>query len=149
VFEKVDDRLSHWRKKIGECGVDMIEELMFRNLSINGTENRASYCHWALSGDDSCQPFYYATYKEPESDDEEGQPVAKVRMLALIVHLYYFTIHFQGVFQSPLIASIFGVHVAWLSSIEEGKRSPERPIGALVHSIQAVTVYSLQLPLLY
>ncbi|KAI9461544.1 hypothetical protein BJY52DRAFT_1185373 [Lactarius psammicola] len=43
----------------------------------------------------------------------------------------------KGIFQSPLIAAIFGIHVAWLSVIEEGDHSGKKPIGALIHSIQA------------
>ncbi|KAJ3506852.1 hypothetical protein NLJ89_g6637 [Agrocybe chaxingu] len=120
ILKLVEDRLSQWRKKFGERALEALEEITFNDLPKNDSAHREWWCTWALSGsDDSCQPFYYAAYEEPDPDIEGSQ------------------LKIKGVFQSPLIAAILGIHVAWLSLIEEERRSEKKPIGALVHSIQA------------
>ena len=76
-LKQIEDRVSQWRKKFGEHGLEALEEVTFNDLPTNDTESRSLWCEWALcTGDDSCRPFYYATYNEPE--DEESQLKAKV-----------------------------------------------------------------------
>jgi hypothetical protein len=38
------------------------------------------------------------------------------------------------------MATILGTHMTWISAIRAEYRSDKKPIGALVHSIQAVSV---------
>jgi len=44
----------------------------------------------------------------------------------------------KGIFQLPLLASILGTHIWSISDINPLLRSEKRPVGALIHSIQAV-----------
>jgi hypothetical protein len=70
------------RRKITELGrawVDKSQEIAFNNLQKNNTTHREQWCNWALSGkDDTCQPFYYLVYEEPDPEVEGSQLKAKV-----------------------------------------------------------------------
>ena len=77
-LKQIEDRVSQWRKRFGEHGLEALEEITFNDLPTNDMATRSWWCDWALStGDDTCRPFYYSTYNEPE--DEESQLQAKVR----------------------------------------------------------------------
>jgi len=126
VLKLVDDRLSHWRKRFGERGLEAIDEVVFNKLTESGLENNTAnrrwWCTWALShGDDTCRPFYYMIYNEPDTELEgsEAQPTIK------------------GIFQSSLVATILGTHMQWLAAVSDNVRTRKWPVGALVHSIQA------------
>ncbi|KAH9037117.1 hypothetical protein EDB85DRAFT_1888573 [Lactarius pseudohatsudake] len=120
VLKLIEDRLSHWRKKFGERGLEALEEITFNDLPENDTTHRQWWCQWALSGDDnSCRPFYYSTYEEPDLEVEGSKLTVK------------------GIFQSPLIAAILGTHMACVYPIRDEDRLDRKPVGALVHSIQA------------
>ncbi|KAH9013536.1 hypothetical protein EDB85DRAFT_1874808 [Lactarius pseudohatsudake] len=122
VLKLIEDRLSHWRKKFGERGLEALEEITFNDLPENDTTHRQWWCQWALSGDDnSCRPFYYSTYEEPDLEVEGSKLTVK------------------GIFQSPLIAAILGTHMACVYPIRDEDRLDRKPVGALVHSIQAVS----------
>jgi len=74
---QIEDRVSQWRKRFGEHGLEALEEITFNDLPTNDTASRSWWCEWALStGDETCRPYYYSTYNEPE--DEESQLKAKV-----------------------------------------------------------------------
>jgi hypothetical protein len=45
----------------------------------------------------------------------------------------------QGIFQSTLIATVLGTHISSISAINPELRSSNKPVGALVLSIQAVS----------
>ena len=76
-LKQIEDRVSQWRKRFGEQGLEALEEITFNDLPTNDTATRSWWCEWALStGDDTCRPYYYSTYNEPE--DEESQLKAKV-----------------------------------------------------------------------
>ncbi|KAH9011186.1 hypothetical protein EDB83DRAFT_2234137 [Lactarius deliciosus] len=122
VLKLIEDRLSHCRKRFGERGLEVLEEITFNDLPKNDTAHRQWWCQWALSGDDnSCRPFYYSTYEEPDLEMEGSKLTVK------------------GIFQSPLIAAILGTHMAWVCGIRDEDRLDRKPVGALVHSIQAVS----------
>jgi hypothetical protein len=80
--EQIEDRLSQWRKKFGERVLEALEETIFSHLPTNDMANREWWCHWALSGDDdSCKPFYYLKYKEPDPQKAGSRLIANVRRL--------------------------------------------------------------------
>ncbi|KAH8981900.1 hypothetical protein EDB83DRAFT_2241732 [Lactarius deliciosus] len=122
VLKLIEDRLSHWRKRFGERGLEVLEEITFNDLPKNDTAHQQWWCQWALSSDDnSCHPFYYSTYEEPDLEMEGSKLTVK------------------GIFQSPLIAAILGMHMAWVCGIRDEDCLDRKPVGALVHSIQAVS----------
>lgn len=47
----------------------------------------------------------------------------------------------KGLFQGRLVASTFVVHVMMSASVPDGFRVLERPIGALIMSVQAVSAF--------
>ena len=51
----------------------------------------------------------------------------------------------QGIFQSTLIATVLGTHISSISAINPELRSSNKPIGALVLSIQAVSHHRYRL----
>ncbi|KAH9032121.1 hypothetical protein EDB85DRAFT_2145677 [Lactarius pseudohatsudake] len=108
VLKLIEDRLSHWRKKFGERGLEALEEITFNDLPENDTTHRQC-----------CRPFYYSTYEEPDLEVEGSKLTVK------------------GIFQSPLIAAILGTHMACVYPIRDEDRLDRKPVGALVHSIQA------------
>jgi hypothetical protein len=84
-LKQIEDRVSQWRKRFGEHGLEALEEITFNDLPTNDTASRSWWCEWALStGDDTCRPFYYSTYIEPE--DEESQLKAKVLFVLPFTH---------------------------------------------------------------
>ncbi|KAH9008038.1 hypothetical protein EDB83DRAFT_2532246 [Lactarius deliciosus] len=100
VLKLIEDRLSHWRKRFREHGLE-----------------------WALSSDDnSCHPFYYSTYEEPDLEMEAPNSQSRFAL---------------GIFQSLLIAAILGTHMAWVCGICDEDHLDRKPVGTLVHSIQA------------
>ena len=49
--------------------------------------------------------------------------------------------NFQGLFQGRLVARTFLEHIQVINTIDKNHRVKERPIGALILSIQAVSFY--------
>ncbi|KAF8262288.1 hypothetical protein EI94DRAFT_1809022 [Lactarius quietus] len=97
-------------EEVGECMLEALEEIMFNDPPTNDTVHQEWWCSWALTrGNDHCQPFYYTVYNELEG----SPPIIK------------------GIFQSPLIATVLGMHMSWLSAIDEDVRSDKKPVGAL------------------
>ncbi|KAH8986206.1 hypothetical protein EDB92DRAFT_1802076, partial [Lactarius akahatsu] len=120
VLKLIEDHLSHWRKKFSKHRLEALEEITFNNLPENDTMHQQWWCQWALSGDDnSCCPFYYSTY-EPDLEVEGSKLTVK------------------GIFQSLLIATILGTHMACVYPIRNEDCLDRKPVSALIHSIQAV-----------
>ncbi|KAF8809161.1 hypothetical protein BYT27DRAFT_7095101, partial [Phlegmacium glaucopus] len=116
IVKKLANRLAAWRNKFGSSGLAMIQHVHFPLLPTNSRESRSEWCTWAISRTDFDQPFYYREYEEKEG---------KIKC--------------SGIFQLPLIASILGTHISSISAINSVLRSEKRPVGALIHSIQAVS----------
>ena len=54
-LRQIEDRVSQWRKKFGEHGLEALKEVTFNDLPTNDTESQSCWCKWALStGDDTC-----------------------------------------------------------------------------------------------
>lgn len=113
----------------------MIRQIHFPLLPDNSKDARGEWCTWAISRTDFDQPFYYREYEE-----KEGKIKSSVSTFPPCVNKFTYS-HcaiVKGIFQLPLIASILGTHLSSISAINPLLRSEKKPIGALVHSIQAV-----------
>ncbi|KAJ3513243.1 hypothetical protein NLJ89_g3055 [Agrocybe chaxingu] len=120
VQKLIDDRLSQWRTQFAKRALDTLTDIVFAQLPINSTEQRYAWCTWALSGEDEgSHPFYYATYEEPDSEVEGS------------------VLTIKGIFQSVMISSVLATHMSWISAIPPEARSDMKPVGALIHAIQA------------
>jgi len=113
VIEKlVEDRLATWRNKFAKTALLYLQDGIFSRLPNNSQNERATWCEWAISGEnDLHHPFYYLEYESRE--------------LA------------SGIFQSPLVSAVLAAHLAGLSHLRIHDPT-KRPTGALVHAIQAV-----------
>ncbi|KIJ99632.1 hypothetical protein K443DRAFT_163080 [Laccaria amethystina LaAM-08-1] len=122
VSKLIDDRVSSWRNKFAKGAVDYLTKSIFPQLPDNTKEQRALWCAWAISGSDRQQPFYYLIYEDAE-DAEEGSSSGPIT---------------KGIFQSSIISAVLGLHVSGISQIAPALRSENKPIGALVLTVQAV-----------
>ncbi|KAF8270720.1 hypothetical protein EI94DRAFT_1698592 [Lactarius quietus] len=115
LLGQIDDCLLQWRKRFEEHKLEALEEITFNDLPTNDTGHQEWWCSWALTcSNGHCRTFYYAVYNEPEG----SPPIIK------------------SIFQSPLIATVLGMHMSWLSAIDEDVCSDKKPVGALIHAIQ-------------
>ncbi|KAF8240409.1 hypothetical protein L208DRAFT_1420412 [Tricholoma matsutake] len=108
VFKLVDDCLAEWQNKFASTALTYLKGHVFSSLPKNMKEARSIYAKWLVTGKDHERPFYYRVF-------EDG----------------------NGLFQSSLIAAMLGSHFSGISQIRARAHSKERPIGALVLSIQA------------
>ncbi|KIJ98059.1 hypothetical protein K443DRAFT_628960, partial [Laccaria amethystina LaAM-08-1] len=119
VTKLIDDRVSSWRNKFAKGAIDYLSKVLFPQLPENTKEHRAVWCTWAISGSDRQQPYYYLAYEDAE--EGSGNPATK------------------GIFQSAIISAVLGLHFSSISQITPTLCSTNKPIGALVLTIQAVS----------
>ncbi|TEB21377.1 hypothetical protein FA13DRAFT_1671609, partial [Coprinellus micaceus] len=119
IAKLVSDKIGLWRNKFAQQALEVLVNF-WPHLPENSTSSRKAWVEWAsqkYGKKDNIFKFCYREFEDAEyEDDESGQPVI-------------------GVFQSKLIASTLGTHLAAISSIPPQARSGEFPWAALVLSI--------------
>jgi hypothetical protein len=106
-------------------------EKVFDEMEIMELEDCADYVRFQLGDgkDDKMWPFYYKEYSKDEKT---------------IVHFFYSwhynhsLTHIQGIFQSYLVTYTLATHITAISGILADMHANDKPIAALVLSIQAV-----------
>jgi len=64
---KVEDRLAMWRNKFAKTALSYLQDGIFSRLPNNSQNERATWCEWAISGEnDLHHPFYYLEYESRE-----------------------------------------------------------------------------------
>ncbi|KAF8056310.1 hypothetical protein FPV67DRAFT_1431566, partial [Lyophyllum atratum] len=121
VKKLVENNISNWRAKIAATALDAFKKNIVPALPDQTPEGISEWCDWALSGNYKKRPFYYQSYEEEELEVEEG---AEPEI---------------GLFLHPLILATLSYHYSSISQIHASARSEERPEGALVTAIQAVS----------
>ncbi|KJA18818.1 hypothetical protein HYPSUDRAFT_117519, partial [Hypholoma sublateritium FD-334 SS-4] len=112
----IEDRLHMWRNKFATSALTYLNAHVFPLLENNSTASRAELCTWLLSGEEHTRPFYFRVYEELD-DEPDANGISK------------------GLFQSPIISAILGIHFASISGIPVAQRSMKKPTGALVLTI--------------
>ena len=127
---KSEDRLAEWRNKFASATMTYLDKY-FPDLDLDA-EERALHAMWLLGTDNKTCPYYYRVY-------EEGETPAVSAHKCCVPAL---TFVFQGIFQSEMVSTVLAAHTTMISSIPPKLRSKENPHGALVLSLQAVSVAS-------
>jgi hypothetical protein len=89
---------------------------------------RAAFVKWMLDNNKRARPFYYREYKDRKV------PIVCDTLLILLHSLWVL----QGIFQSRILLMTLATHYTAIATISKDNCSTEKPVAALILSIQAV-----------
>ncbi|KAI0284150.1 hypothetical protein BC826DRAFT_973461 [Russula brevipes] len=130
--------ISTWLHKFATAAKKALS-MEFEHQGLSGVDEKAAFVQYLLRDTNDmsskCRPFLWKTAYESDQDED-------VRLEVLVHDNSTFVLHLvralQGIFQGRLVARTFLEHILATSSIEDSNRVLERPVGALIMSIQAV-----------
>ncbi|KAI0284154.1 hypothetical protein BC826DRAFT_973463 [Russula brevipes] len=130
--------ISTWLHKFATAAEKALS-MEFEHQGLSGVDEKAAFVQYLLGDTNDmsskCRPFLWKTAYESDQDED-------VRLEVLVHDNSTFVLHLvralQGIFQGRLVARTFLEHILATSSIEDSNRVLERPVGALIMSIQAV-----------
>ncbi|KAJ3523363.1 hypothetical protein NMY22_g11470 [Coprinellus aureogranulatus] len=117
IQEFVEEEIENWRQRFAKQAVEFFDSC-WSKPGANSVEARQRWVAEMNPEGEVYPPFYYREYRR--EDVESNRRAVK-----------------NGLFQSPLIVSVFSIHMEEISSIPEEARSAEFPVGALALSIHA------------
>jgi hypothetical protein len=104
-------------------------EKLFADLRYETAVQRAAFVKWMLGNNNRASPFYYKIYKDGKV------PIVRDTPLLILLHLWQIL---QGIFQSRIILVTLATHYTAIANLSLEHRAVEKPVGALILSIQAV-----------